>query len=384
MKAYSIIKTTAVSMLIVGSIGCNKQMEFSNAPLSFSSVENPGAECVATEVNLLAPSEVEQDQLFSMSINRIDASWRLTKGTTVVELVGSEVTTSLNEVGNYSVFVTAINNCGTEEGHEFFVSVTEVEPPVVEPPVIVDPPEVVDPVVSGKADILFVVHNTDSMFSELRDSIPYRFKNFVSQLTGDYRIAVTTGDTRGSRAFEAGGFADILRTPVNGPGIAILPRQSYITPNMEYASRNFLATIMRPEAICIQVTTRRCLNPASGYQQGIEAVNMSINREDTQSFFRNDASLHVVIIADRDQSGGDETAPEKLIAAVQSKWPGKKLKVHTVIRRPQDNGCSANNVEASKAPIYHKLSVLTGGVSSNFCKSMDRKDIEAITNEINK
>ncbi len=223
------------------------------------------------------------------------------------------------------------------------------------------------------------------MFSELRDTVPYRFKDFIKNLKGDYRIGITSGDVSGAEAYEAGGLAEILRTPVSGPGIPLVPRQSVITSAMgEYTSRNFLATLMRPEAICIQVDSRRCPFYASGYQQGITAAELAIKRSESQQLFRNDAPLHVVIIADRDQSGGDVYAPERFIAAVQAKWPGKKLKVHSVIFRPEDSTCNGHGVEASKAPIYDKLSKLTGGVTTNFCNSMDRKDIKAIADEISK
>ncbi len=425
MKMTITFKATALALLLISSVACNKAMEFSQLSLQ-SSVSNPiDTECKATVVDLKYPTSVKQDEVFSLSLNRYNVSWTIVKGTDKLELAGSEVKLALSEVGFYSVFAIGTDSCGVEDGYEFFITVNENDvvetPEVPEVPEIPETPEIPEPelpetpevpelpeipevpetpevpeipevpevpetpVTSGKADILFVVHNTQSMFSELREAIPYRFAEFISKLDGDYRIGVTSADVTGSRAYESGGLADVLRTPVSGPGIALVPKQKVITSAMGvHTSRNFLATIMRPEAICIQVVTARCPPTGSGWQQGIEAAKLAINKSESQGLFRDDAALHVVIIADKDQSGGDQEAPEKFIAAVQAKWPGKKLKVHTVIYQPEAAYCNAHNVSASKAPIYSKLSKLTGGVTANFCASMDRKDINSIAAEINK
>lgn len=391
----------ANTLLFIAAIGlstaCTKQMEFSHSPLGSleSPIGNPGGpgedDCVVTPLRLVYPSTVLVDQVFQLQSNRRNVTWSLSKVNFSVNLAGANVQTSLPAPGMYSGFVSGLDECNGEEGHEFMITVEDgptipTPDPQPEPqpePDPENPPQ--PPVVTGKADILFVIHNGFTMFTELRDTIPYRFKNFISDLNGDYQIGYTSGDTTGIQPYVAGGLANILRTAVPGPGHEILPKQKVITPAMgEYTHRNFIATLMRPEAICVQVSTRRCPLLTTAYQRAIAGATLAINRSESQVLFRDGVPLHIIIIADKDESGGDMQTPERFLESVKAKWPNKDVKVHSVIRKSLNHTCSGiTGVEATKAPIYEKLSNLTGGVVTSICDEFDRTGIKAITDQIN-
>ncbi len=382
-----------VMTIMILATACTKEMEFSTSTLG--GLESPGHgvipgpgedDCSLNPLVLSHPTTVNENELFQLEINRTNVTWTLSNASYADSLYGASVQASLPSPGMYSGFVVGTDACGQEEGHEFLItveasSIADPDPdPVTPNPDPQDPPQV-----AGKADILFVIHNGFTMYTELRDSIPYRFKDFISHLNGDYQIGFTGGDTRGSKPYVAGGLANILRSPVAGPGIEILPKQKVVTPAMgEHTSRNFLATLMRPESICVQLATRRCPQYTTAYQRAIASATLAINRDDSQVLFRDGVPLHIVIIADKDESGGDMQTPERFLDAVKAKWPNKDVKVHAVIRKSSENTCNGiTGVEATKAPIYEKLVNLTGGVVTSICNDLDRKDIKAIADSIN-
>lgn len=251
---------------------------------------------------------------------------------------------------------------------------------------------------SGRADILFVVDNSPSMFSELRESISYRFGRFIEYLgTTDFRIAVTTGDAVGSREYEAGRMTRILRASNPGSGIAISPLSYFISPIMSESQRNFSATIRRPEATCVQVGTHLCPTSASNYQEGIYATTLALQRPENASFFRDEASLHVVVISDTDETSrayvspsGDISAnlpernrPQTLMAAVANQFPEKTFKFHAVIRPTNADTCAnSSNVDARKAPIYQQMVQTSGGQIVNICRDLDRSEVQQLANQI--
>lgn len=249
---------------------------------------------------------------------------------------------------------------------------------------------------TGKADILFIVNNSFSMFSELRGPVTERFTSFISNLKDtDYNIAVTSGDARGSKAYEAGGFADLLRSAVPGTGLVVVPRNQVVTPSTKSGEKLFVTTLMRPESICVQVSTAMCPPNGSAYQESIHSSLLAFDRPENQSFFRTDASLHLVIISDSDEGAGNLTdrngnildstpahnRPETLIKTVKSRWPQKEFKVHSVIK-PKNKICNAFEVQANNAPIYQALTEKTGGKIADICNEMDYTETNAIANAI--
>lgn len=251
---------------------------------------------------------------------------------------------------------------------------------------------------SGSADILFVVDNSASMFSELSDSVSYRFDRFLEYLgTMDYRIAVTTGDTSGSREFENGRFTRVLRASLPGSGIVAMPMANFISPTMSSAQRNLSATIMRPEATCVQVGTHMCPQSGSNYQEGLYASTLAIARPENAAFFRESSSLHIVVISDSDEAGrtfvtpgGDidpglplRNRPETLAAAVALRFPEKTFKFHAVVRPTNAATCNnSSNVDARTAPIYQQMVQSTGGQLVNICRDRDRAEVQQLANQI--
>lgn len=248
----------------------------------------------------------------------------------------------------------------------------------------------------GRVDILMVVDNSESMFNELREEIPYRFDRFVRELDSlDYRIAVTTTDARGILPYEAGGLANLLRQPTPGNGHEVMPLQKVITPSMPNAENIFIATIMRPEAICVETGTHMCPITASPYEEPIRSSILSVERADTQFFFRDEADLHMIMISDTDEAAGTQTYstgqplpnineynnPVTLVNKVNQKWPGKKFKVHGVFNRPGDGFCQGNT---KPGHLLSRIVNLTQGTAASICDryDMDRTQISAIANNI--
>lgn len=249
---------------------------------------------------------------------------------------------------------------------------------------------------TGKADILFIVNNSFSMFSELRGPAAGRFSNFVKNLKDtDYNISVTSGDTMGSRPYEAGGFANILRTAVPGSGFAVLPKFQTITPLTKDGGKLLVTTLMRPESICIQTGTHLCPPNGSPSQQSIHSSLLALDRPENQSFFRSDSSLHIIIISDDDEGSGNLTdrkgnilpstpahnRPQTLINTVKARWPNKEFKIHSMIN-PKEKVCNAFDVQAVDAPIYQAAAMMTGGQVVNICNEFDMSETKAIADSI--
>jgi hypothetical protein len=290
-------------------------------------------------------------------------------------------------IQNFTVTATNSNNKTGSDSHQWEIQNAQV---------------IQDIIISsggGKADVLFVMDNSFSMYSLLRESISTRFDRFISELNHvDFQIAVTTGSATGNREFESGRLTRILRSAVPGPGIALVPSQYLIHPLMSNAQRNFMATIQRPEAICIQVGTHMCPQSGRAYQESLHSSLKAIDRAENQSFFREDASLHIVIISGKDEGNGnltdrsgnvyldapDYNRPETLINRVNEKWQEKEFKVHTVVRGPESTNCNGFYVDNSvqKAFMHSKATELTGGYRANICNSLNRSEISTLARSI--
>jgi|GEM_PF-3021258 len=251
---------------------------------------------------------------------------------------------------------------------------------------------------SGMADILFVVNDASSMFTTLREDIPIRFAHFIPKINHlDYHIAVTSAQATGSRDYQSGRVTKILYQPVPFAGLNLVPNQYKITPDMKHPGQDFLATIMRPEAICIQVAGP-CPNPAHFYQEAIHSSILALSNPDSVAkFIRPEAPLNIVIISEDDEGVGNLTdrhgnmksdtpaynRPQTLIDLVQTKWPGKQFRVHAVITKPSEMFCnSPNQYNARAGYLYHDLAQKTGGVVASICDNYDSKSINKIANSI--
>jgi hypothetical protein len=252
---------------------------------------------------------------------------------------------------------------------------------------------------SGSADILFVVNDSSSMWYTLRESIPVRFSHFIPQLGKvDYHISVTSAQTRGVADYQGGRIAKVLYEPVPFTGLNLVPYQYAVTSDMRpHAERNFLATVMRPEAICI-AGMMPCPQTGDAYQEAIHSSIMALSNPDSVAkLVRPGAALNLVIISDDDEGAGNLTdshgnlkssapsynRPQTLIDLIHSKWPGKAFRAHAVIQRPEDPLCwNADIYNARQAYLYNDLVKKTGGSTAEICNVYDEKEIKKIARSI--
>jgi|GEM_PF-1140766 hypothetical protein len=196
----------------------------------------------------------------------------------------------------------------------------------------------------NKVDVLFVIDNSASMQYEQK-SMAARMSNFMKQIDGlDYKIAVTTTDPTNS-TYGDGRFVKL----------AGLSNQYVITPAMglQSAQKVLGDTLQRSET-------------GSASEQGIYVTYRAIERSVSSTasankdFFRDGASLAVVLISDEDESAkADKNIPENLVALVKKTWSGKNFAFHSVITRSDDKICK-QTYGATYGKVYEKMSALTG------------------------
>jgi hypothetical protein len=242
------------------------------------------------------------------------------------------------------------------------------------------------------------VNDFSSMFTTLRTDIPIRFAHFVPKMDGvDYHIAVTSAQATGSKDYQSGRVTKILYQPVPFAGLSLVPAQYKITPDMKHPGQDFLATILRPEAICVQVAGP-CPNPASFYQEAIHSSILTLSNSDSVAkFIRPQAPLNIVIISENDEGAGNLTdnhgkikastpaynRPQTLIDLVQAKWPGKPFRTHAVITKPEEMFCNnADQYNARAGFLYNELAQKTGGTVASICDNYNSKSIDKIANSL--
>ena len=236
----------------------------------------------------------------------------------------------------------------------------------------------------SKIDILFVVDNSFSMLREKR-KIRKGFSNFIKHLEGlDWRIGITTTDPNESKLFkdfsphlnerEEG---NVITVDFTGGRLARLygvgfwdgqtKKYPYITPNTGKAQKVLSKNLAREEV------------SGSG-PQGIHNTYRAIERAVANNtkenrllneFFRQDATLAVVVISDNDDVGSfTRNKPENLIAHVKRSFGQDKVfKFHSIVASTQSCVKGHGRMYGYN---YIKLSRLTGGIVGNICQ--DRYD----------
>lgn len=230
-----------------------------------------------------------------------------------------------------------------------------------------------------KVDILIVDDNSGSMKYEQK-SMADRMSTFLSQLKGlDWRIAIITTDPRNS----ALGDGRLLEMKgVSG--------QYFITSQMDHhvAQRVLGDTIQRKETGSsseqgIYVTYRaierglgimetnssnscysHCKKPSrrasDREKQKYEECKRKVVKNPNAEFFRDDASLAVVVISDENESGkGLKNKPENLLKFVNRVWPKKLFNYHSIVTRTGDKVCLDGH-GATYGTTYEFMSKLTG------------------------
>jgi len=221
----------------------------------------------------------------------------------------------------------------------------------------------VNPGEKAKADILFVIDNSKSMEEE-QDYISDRILSFMDVLKDlDWRLAITTTDAREQFSFGDGALQ------------AFEPGRYFLDSNMESkrAKELFGQTAQRSE-------------DGSPFERGLRASYRTIERfsavgDPAQSFFRDTASLAVVIISDEDETrlqssgqpweDGYRSDASNFFRLVKETWSSEKLvQFNSIITRPGDEQCLQPNGSGwSYGHVYQEISDLTGGVTGDICAS---------------
>lgn len=260
---------------------------------------------------------------------------------------------------------------------------------------------------ASKADILFVVDNSASM-SPLQSQMASKFANFMSQIVNlDYQIGVTTMDVSANTAPYAGQ----ANTPTNGQLVHFSDGTTVLRKTSTNPSSQFITAVTRQEtATCENYVKNVCHGSCAGRTdyntycpsedtRAIKAASMALSANNASGLFRGaDVPLNVVLLSNADErtTGGQtgyaqlETAdqPESLIANVQAQFPGKQLKVHSIIIKPGDTACynsqdqrgSGTDLFGWYGNIYNKAATATAGVSQTICGQFDLSAIGASVN----
>ncbi len=217
---------------------------------------------------------------------------------------------------------------------------------------------------NDQVDILFVIDNSDSMDEE-QAQMAQRFSSFIDRVrTLDWNIGIVTT----TPSHNTHGDGRLLQFP-NG--------QYFLTSklNVDAVRDYFGKTIQRSEN-------------GSNTEEGIRATARAIQRyakpkeaidQYHKNFFRDNASLSVVVVSDEDESSG---APinkgSELLKLVDTTWSSKKkFQFHSIIARPGDREClNGNGMTAGY--FYADLTLATEGILGNICESDYGSQLSAI------
>lgn len=218
--------------------------------------------------------------------------------------------------------------------------------------------EDVDVNTTTKIDILFVIDSSASMNKE-RAELGRRLGAFISKLSKlDWRVCVTTTDADNDRG-------------------ALLP-----FGNGEYALHPDTVDAQRLFANRIVSITQ-----GSGDEQGIHAMGLAFERNDSRCF-RPDAALSSIVLSDEDEfstGGYDEfrrssqfkelkpwNYPSHVLETVFKVWSTQKIfTAHSIVIRSGDKACydeqKRDSSEVFYGTRYEQLSQMSNGVIGDIC-----------------
>ena len=115
-------------------------------------------------------------------------------------------------------------------------------------------------------------------------------------------------------------------------------------------------------------------------EEGIKAMNLSIQKDNLYHCYRDKAALSVILISDEDESdSGSLNTPESFIQTVKDNFsPRKRLTVNSIVVK--DELCKKQQAATEFGQEYITLSNLTGGSVQSICQS----DYTIALNEIHK
>ncbi len=227
---------------------------------------------------------------------------------------------------------------------------------------------------AAKVDLLVVMDNSRSMEYE-QMSISNRFSSFIDQLTNiDWQLAIATTDVLGDDQMKDGRFIRFRNT-----------NKFFLSSrdNISFAKRTFSETI-------------RIGSSGDTDEQAIKATYRALERAleargDNRFFVRDDAALAVIIVSDADETlplnqlPTAKNDPARLLAFIDSNWPQKKVRFHSIIVRDGDQACltDPNDINEGYGLTYARLSQMTGGIIGSVCEQDYGRQLSSIGNSTN-
>lgn len=221
--------------------------------------------------------------------------------------------------------------------------------------------------VNGKndqVDILFVIDNSDSMDTE-QTQMAQRFSSLMDRIkTLDWNISIVT-TTPMHQTYGDGRFVKF--------------------PNGEYILTSKLATNLAHEYFGKTIQrTENGSNTEEGIRATARAIQRHVNPKDAidqqhKKFFRDGASLSVVVVSDEDESSSEPiNKGSELLKLVDNTWSGKKkFQFHSIITRPGDQQC-LDGEGMSVGYFYAELTKKTEGILGNICEEDYGSQLAAI------
>lgn len=198
-------------------------------------------------------------------------------------------------------------------------------------------------------DVLWVVDNSCSMLEE-QDELAANFSAFIGFFLDsglDWHIGVVSTDT------DLRGHTGKLR-PATG--------YRYLTPDTP-----------TPDALFNQMVSLG--TGGSAEERGLDAAWLAIAQPsaDLQNtndgFYREDASLHVVVISDEDDQSTRVSPFEFSDFMLNLKSNDDIPVTFSTIVGPTPSGCSNRNTDADPAPRYEQVAATVGGIQESICVS---------------
>lgn len=242
--------------------------------------------------------------------------------------------------------------------------------------------------VSKKVDILFVVDNSGSMAGD-QEKLSREFTNFISNIKdSNYRIGLITTDV------DSIGFED---TPGYHGNLAVIEKtgKKFISSEDSNPDELFAKLILRDETLACELD-----NPdtcASYRERPLHAVKQAMRKKDdiNAGFFRDSASLVIMIITDEDESPNvdDEYFEASgLVEKIDEIFEGKKETLaFSIAILEGDQACfDEQELHPTTGPgavsygiRVGELADLTGGFKVNICNEDFGQDVEKIGSFVN-
>lgn len=215
-----------------------------------------------------------------------------------------------------------------------------------------------------KVDILFIDDNSSSMES-MQNSLGSRFSSFANAVQGiDWQIGVTTTDC------SAGPYG-ICGSLLTMAGTA----SKILTPSTPNFASVFANTIVRPETVGCLVRA----DCPSGDSTPLRAAAMAMQKTNSVNagFFRDGATLAVVMLTNADENNDVPTASSVTPANVIAQFQGvfgtqKNLRTYTIGVLTGDAACLGQQ-QASGLAAYATYPIAlanqTGGISRSICSA---------------